>query len=101
VVVDQAGLITIWDEDMNSRIATFDLNATVTGAAVRECERGVKENRLAVNCGDEVVEYSLDNRTEIRRTPSNETILAVIYTNTALIFSTTDSNILAIADNGT
>lgn len=52
VVVDQAGLITIWNHNLNSQLATLNVNASVISAAIREREKGVTENRLVVNCGD-------------------------------------------------
>lgn len=47
-----------------------------------------------------MVQFSLDTRTELLRNVFNETILAVIYTNTALLISTNESTVLALADDG-
>jgi hypothetical protein len=60
----------------------------------------VGENRLALVSGGEVVEYSLDSRSEIHRQAFNETVLAAIYTSSALLIST-NGTLLVLDDNGT
>jgi hypothetical protein len=55
VVVDEKGLITVWDEEMGNKLTSFDLNATVKNVAIREKMEGVKENRLVVNCINQVL----------------------------------------------
>ncbi len=35
VVVDETGLVTIWDEDFSLKLATFDLNASVSAVTSR------------------------------------------------------------------
>lgn len=71
----------------------------MSAATNREHERGVEENRLALVIGEEVVEYSLDTRTEIARHNFNKTVLTAIYTQSALLVSTTDA-ILVIDGSG-
>ena len=36
VVVDEKGLITVWDEEMGNKLMSFGLNATVRNVAIRE-----------------------------------------------------------------
>lgn len=99
VVVDQGGRITIWNENFSLQLAELELDGSVSAVTIRERERGVGENRLALVIGEEVVEYSLDSRTETARHNFNKTILTAIYTQSALLVSTNDS-ILVIDDNG-
>jgi hypothetical protein len=60
----------------------------------------VPVNRLAVNCGDSVIEYSLDSRAIIQSTIYNDTILALIYTNSALLLATDNATIIVQGDEG-
>jgi hypothetical protein len=40
---------------MGNKLTSFDLNATVKNVAIREKMEGVKENRLVVNCINQVL----------------------------------------------
>lgn len=99
MVVDQSGRITIWNEDFSLQLAELELNGSVLAVTNRERERGVDQNRLALVVGEEVVEFSLDSRTEIARHSFNRTIITAIYTQAALLVSTSDS-ILVLDGSG-